>query len=162
MQMKTYTVEGMDCADCARHVQEGVEKLAGAEQVRVDFSTGLLHFEGEVPFKDLNARVMALGYRLAAPGSAEAPPSPGRPVGAVAGFASFLLARVETSLALAGGGMLLLSLLVSPLGLPGYIAAALQLAGLGLAGYPVARSGLANLWINHFLPILLQNQWVEY
>ena len=151
--MKTYTVEGMDCADCARHVEEGVARLAGVQSARVDFATGLLHLEGDVPLQALNGRVTALGYRLAS--AAPAQPAPAQPRGALQGFARFLLARLETRLALVGGGLLLLALIASALGLPPLLSVLLQLTGLVLAGYEVARSGFANLWINHSVSINL-------
>ena len=71
------------------------------------------------------------------------------------GFLRYLLAQTETRLALAGGGLLLLSLLVEPLGLPLIAAQILQVTALVIAGYPVARSGLANLWINRSMNINL-------
>jgi len=149
--VKTYILQGMDCADCARHIQEGVSKLEGVKEARADFASGLLTLEGEPPFEALRGRVEALGYRIEAPRAADAPPARG----GLAGFAVYLLAQAETRLALLGGGLLLLSLAVAPAGLPGWLAAALQVGGLLLAGYPVARSGLANLWINRSVSINL-------
>ncbi len=152
--MKTYTLQGMDCADCARHIQDGVARLEGVQEARADFATGLLVVEGEPSFDALRGRVEALGYRILPP-DAVAPASDLRSDGPVLGFGRFLLAQTETRLALIGGLLLLISLAVGPLGLPTWAAMLPQALGLILAGYPVARSGLANLWINRTVSINL-------
>ena len=64
MAKQTYRIEGMDCADCARTVQKGVTNLKGARDVEVDFVSGMLKFEGDIPREALQKRVEALGYRL--------------------------------------------------------------------------------------------------
>ena len=35
MSAQQYPIDGMDCADCARHVQDGVAKLNGLKNVEV-------------------------------------------------------------------------------------------------------------------------------
>ena len=77
----TYTVEGMDCADCALHVEQGVAQLPGVTNARVNFVTGLLNYEGEADENALRSRVEALGYRLAA--QAEPGQAPARRAGGV-------------------------------------------------------------------------------
>uniref|UniRef100_A0A7C4PI24 Cadmium-translocating P-type ATPase n=1 Tax=Anaerolinea thermolimosa TaxID=229919 RepID=A0A7C4PI24_9CHLR len=151
MSRQTYTVEGMDCADCARHIEEGVARLPGVTQARVQFTTGLLEVEGAPDENALRARVESLGYRLQDPAN----PAGEKPVAGAGGFIRYLLAASETRLALIGGVMLLLSLLVEPFRLPAVLGSALQMAALGVAGWPVARAGLANLWINRSVSINL-------
>ena len=156
--MKTYTLQGMDCADCARHIQDGVEKLKGVESARADFATGLLYVEGVPGFPALRSRVEALGYGIVDPEEERSAVSDQRSADSgqrKANFFQFLLARKETRLALLGGGLILLSLAVQALGLSSILRIVLQLGGLALAGYPVARSGLANLWINRSVSINL-------
>ena len=63
----TYTVLGMDCADCARTVEQGVAQLPGVDRASVSFVTGLLDIDGAPEETALRARVQALGYRLADP-----------------------------------------------------------------------------------------------
>ncbi len=150
MSSQQYSIEGMDCADCARHVQEGVAKLEGLKNVEVNFVTGLLTFEGQAPLESIRGRVEALGYRLGEPSAAPAPRE-----GSLPGFFRYLLGQSETRLALIGGGLLLLSLPAAWLGLPSLVSAGLQLVALTVAGYPVARSGLANLFINRSVSINL-------
>lgn len=147
----TYIVEGMDCADCARHIEEGVVRLPGVTQARVQFTTGLLEVEGAPDENALRARVESLGYRLKDPAN----PADEKPGAGAGGFIRYLLAARETRLALMGGAILLLSLLVGPLRLPSMLGFALQVTALGVAGWPVARAGLANLWINHSISINL-------
>ncbi len=146
----TYTVLGMDCADCALHVEQGVSKLPGVQSASVNFATGLLNFEGETDEAALFNRVQALGYRLSALDQAET--APARREGSLLGFLRFLATQSETRLALLGGLMVLLSALLP---LPLLARQVLQAAALLVAGYPVARSGLANLWINHGVNINL-------
>ena len=38
---RTYKVDGMDCAGCAREVETGVAKLQGVKSVQVDFATAM-------------------------------------------------------------------------------------------------------------------------
>jgi Zn2+/Cd2+-exporting ATPase len=151
MSTVTYRVEGMDCADCARHIQEGVTRLEGLKNVEVNFATGLLTFEGCAPEEAIRKRVESLGYRLG-DSLDEIQPVAAQPR---AGFLAYLFSRFETRLALAGGVLLLVSWLSNLLGLPEWVATLLQLAALVLAGYPVARSGLANLFINRGVSINL-------
>ncbi|HCE16474.1 MAG TPA: cadmium-translocating P-type ATPase [Anaerolinea thermolimosa] len=151
MSHQTYSVEGMDCADCARHIEEGVSRLPGVTGARVHFATGLLEVEGAPDEKALRARVESLGYRLKDPAN----PAEEKPGAGAGGFIRFLLAASETRLALIGGAILLLSLLVEPFRLPAVLGSALQIIALGVAGWPVARAGLANLWINRSISINL-------
>lgn len=150
MSTQQYPIEGMDCADCARHVQDGVAKVDGLKNVEVNFVTGLLTFEGQAPEEAIRGRVEALGYRLGEPQAA-----PALQEGSLIGFFRYLLRQTETRLALIGGVLLLLSIPAAWLGLPAFVPNALQLAALAVAGYPVARSGLANLFINRSISINL-------
>ena len=139
MAQHTYTIQGMDCADCARHIEQGVSQLNGIHSAKVHLTTGLLLVEGETPASTIRRRVEALGYRLVedAPRTREAQNA--RPERLLPGFIHFLFSQTETRLALAGGLLLILSLALS--GVP---RAVLQVLALLVAVYPVARSGLAN------------------
>ena len=155
MAEKTYIVKGMDCADCALTVEKGVRQLQGVEAARVDFTTGLLHIQGQADPETLRKRVEVLGYGLEpreAPGAA-ASPAVANPGGA--NFWQYLLARGETRLALHGGLVLALSFLASLLGVPERIVQGVQIAALAVAGYPIARGALASLWINREISINL-------
>ncbi|MEP7284294.1 MAG: cation-translocating P-type ATPase [Chloroflexota bacterium] len=145
MTTHIYTVKGMDCADCANKIEKGVSRLAGVQEVRVDFATSKLHVGGEIPATVIDQRVQALGYSLDFENtvSATAPQ-----VGGVIGFWNYLRSRHETRLALIGGAIILFTLLASLFGLVGNIREILLIAAISIAGYPIARSGLSTLFIN--------------
>ena len=48
---KEFRIEGMDCADCARHVQDAVRKIEGIQEVQVNFVNGkmTLRTSGQFP-----------------------------------------------------------------------------------------------------------------
>jgi Cd2+/Zn2+-exporting ATPase len=149
-QQKTYTIGGMDCANCAREVETGVSKLAGVRLARVDFATSKLVLDGDVPFETLKARVEALGKTIEdQPGGKTAPAASARTRGGVIGFWDYLRTRRETRLALAGGGLILLTLVVSLLfALPDSLVSSAYTLAMALAVYPIARSGVNTLLIN--------------
>ncbi len=62
--LKTYKIDGMDCAHCAQTITNGVSKFPGVSNVEVDFIGGTLKFAGEVPETALRERVSALGYKV--------------------------------------------------------------------------------------------------
>lgn len=148
MSEKIYTIQGMDCAGCARELEDGVGRLDGVERVQVDFTTSLMRLNGDVPFEVLKTRVEALGKSIADQ-SAErpAPAVPRR--GGIAGFWDYLQKSTETRLALAGGGLALVTLALSLIfTLPENITAVAYIVAMLLPLYPIARSGLNNLRIN--------------
>ena len=148
---QTYKIDGMDCADCARTITNGVSKFPGVSHVEVDYVGGTLRFEGEVAPDKLRQRIEALGYRMALPGR-EAQPLPHAENGVVA-FAHYLFAETDTRLALIGGALALIGVLASLFN--GALATVLYVAATLVALYPVARSGINNLRINHNFSINL-------
>jgi Cd2+/Zn2+-exporting ATPase len=146
--LKTYHIDGMDCADCALKIEKGVRQLPDVRQARVDFATAKLRVDGDAPPDAIRQRVEALGYRLADPRN-QPTNQPASQRSGPLGFAQYLRTRAETRLALVGGGLILLTFL---LGSAQVIDLAsrdgLYVAALVLAGYPIARSGLGNLLIN--------------
>lgn len=146
--LKTYRVGGMDCADCAREVEQGVSKLDGVEAVQVDFVTCKMRLEGDVPFETLQARVEALGKTLA-PDDEEPAASQPSARGGVIGFWDYLVARRETRLALVGGGIVALAALLSViLRLPESIGGLFYTIGMLITLQPILRNGLNSLRIN--------------
>jgi Zn2+/Cd2+-exporting ATPase len=146
VNQKTYTVRGMDCADCARTVEKGVRRLDGVRTVQVDFATGKLHLTGDVSADALRARLEALGYGL----EDEAGESrTGQQPGGVFGFALYLLRERPTQMALVGGVIILLATLLGllPAVTTGVVNALYTVAML-IAVHPIARSGLRTLLIN--------------
>ncbi len=150
MTDRLYTVQGMDCADCARTVEKGVRQLSGVHRVEVNFATGKLRLAGDVPLETLSQRVRSLGYQLAEPAPRPTP----RPHGLL-GFWRYLLARTETRLALLGSLGIVLAWTGEQLGLNPIAASGLLIVSMLLAGYPIARSGLTTLFINRDFSINL-------
>src|SRR4051812_9487070 len=89
---QTYTVQGMDCAGCAREVETGVSSLPGVKTAQVDFVTNTLRLTGDVTFDVLQERVQALGKSLVPP---DAPPVAvdAAKRGGVIGFWDYLVDR---------------------------------------------------------------------
>jgi Zn2+/Cd2+-exporting ATPase len=104
MTQRTYTIGNMDCANCAREVEDGVRRLDGVSGVRVDFASAQMTLTGDVSEEILRRRVEALGKTLGAPPAASR--------GGVLGFWDYLLQRWDTRLALFGGAGILLTLLL--------------------------------------------------
>uniref|UniRef100_UPI002CBCE47D heavy metal translocating P-type ATPase n=1 Tax=Aggregatilinea sp. TaxID=2806333 RepID=UPI002CBCE47D len=147
---KTYRVEGMDCAHCAVEVETGVGKLNGVHKVEVNFATGLMRLDGEVPFDVLQTRVQALGKSLIPPDDQAAPaPQPEVRRGGVLGFWDYLLARRETQLAVGGGALVLFAFVLSLVGLPDTPTRVLYVIGMLITMQPILRSGINTLRINH-------------
>lgn len=145
MSPKTYKIGNMDCAHCAQEVETGVRRLEGVESVQVDFASGKMTLIGEVPFETLRTRIEALGKTIDAPTAA---PQPTRR-GGVIGFWDYLLRRVETRLALVGGGLIVVTLIGALLFQPASAMTAwLYTIAMLIALYPIARSGFNALRIN--------------
>ncbi|MBX3080409.1 MAG: cation-translocating P-type ATPase [Anaerolineae bacterium] len=146
METQTYTVRGMDCAHCAETIEKGVRKLTGVEEASVDFTTGKLRLKGDPTMQALQERIAALGYELEVPTETPKAAEPERR--GVLGFLLYLASERETQLALAGSGLIVLTLIGSLVGLPTAIQNVLFTLALIVAGYPIARSGLQTLFIN--------------
>ncbi|MFW5748895.1 MAG: heavy metal translocating P-type ATPase [Chloroflexota bacterium] len=149
--MKTYSIGNMDCANCASEVENGVARLDGVNAVRVEFATGRMMVEGDVPFAVLKQRVEALGKTLdqpADPAADDAAAVAQATPGGLVGFWRFLLSRNETRLALIGGALTLLTLLLTVVGLPAAYAGVLYTVAMLIALWPIARSGANNMVIN--------------
>ena len=69
---QTFRITGMDCADCARSIERGVQRLAGVDEAMLNFSLGTLKVSGEVAAETIVAHVRELGYDVA--DEAAAPP----------------------------------------------------------------------------------------
>ena len=143
MAETVYRIEGMDCANCARELEEGVGRLPGVQRVQVDFATSKMRLEGDVPLPVLRGRVESLGKRI---GDQDAKPvvETGSP-----NFLRYLLTRTETRLALLGAGIIVLGLILSFIAPLQAIAQPLYIVATIIALVPIARSGLNTLIINH-------------
>ncbi len=144
-EKQTFIIGNMDCAHCATEVEEGVSRLDGVLDVRVDFASGKMLLEGDVDFNTLRQRVEALGKTIEHPDTASSEAARG----GILGFWDYLRSRFETRIALFGGAGVLLTLLLSIIGIPQSISALLYSAALLVMLYPIARNGWNSLRINH-------------
>jgi Cd2+/Zn2+-exporting ATPase len=144
-----YSIQGMDCADCALSLERSLAQIKGVEQVNVNFTTGILEAQGNFDPQALVQRVEALGYKAHLPGVSEESTAVGvnTPLKTtkLPGFLGYLYASVPTRLALLGAILLGISALFSFF--PGsenihWTRFAFQLVAAGLAGYPIANRGI--------------------
>ena len=144
-----YSIQGMDCADCALSLERSLAQIQGIEQVSVNFTTGLVEAHGNFDPQKLVQRVEALGYKARTEGTPEeksqvAAGTTGK-VPKLPGFLGYLYASLPTRLALLGAILLAVSALLSFLPVTTEIhwaRLALQLIAAGLAGYPIANRGV--------------------
>ncbi|MGB1286399.1 MAG: heavy metal translocating P-type ATPase [Aggregatilineales bacterium] len=146
MTEQVYKIGNMDCANCAREVEQGVSRLNDVQSVRVDFATGKMWLDGTVTPDSLKRRVESLGKTLLDENTPAEESSVQQ--GGITGFLSYLLARTETRLAVFGGGLTLATLFLTLLGLSDTLAAIIYTLAMLIVLYPIARNGLNNLLIN--------------
>lgn len=140
-------ITGLDCVDCAKGLEGSIASLPGVEKAELNFFDGTLTVSGSASEEEVRKMVARLGYGVAEDQPQANPPA--QEPNAVLGFWRYLLQSKETRFALIAGGVVLFSLLLAWLGLPGWVSVTLQIAALMLAGWPIARNGVVNLWINH-------------
>ncbi len=130
--MRVFRVEGMDCADCARKVEDALNRVPGVVKAEVSFQSGKAYLQLEVPQAEEEAAraLSALGYRLRPEGEEKGGlPGPWR-------------------WALVSGGLLLAAFLAS-LFLPGLAPWGYRLAAL-VGVFPLARRAVATFRQNPF------------
>ncbi len=64
MSTETYTVKGMTCGGCVRHVEKALKATPGVDRVAVDLSSATATVEGTAPFEVLAAQVAEAGYEM--------------------------------------------------------------------------------------------------
>ncbi|MBI3488761.1 MAG: cation-translocating P-type ATPase, partial [Acidobacteria bacterium] len=64
MSAQTYSVTGMTCASCVRHVEKALQTAAGVSAASVNLATATASVEGTASFEALAARVEDAGYGL--------------------------------------------------------------------------------------------------
>ena len=152
MPTKTYKVEGLSCIDCAGQIQAAVSRLDEVAACRVDYATGRLTVQVNVPDFDVApvARIVAeSGHTL------RTDRSPGQSGHPVVAFARFLFSRRDTALTAIAGILTLLGLAPAFLQLPAsfpWHVLPFSLAIL-IGGYPVARQAFRELFLTHSLGI---------
>jgi Cd2+/Zn2+-exporting ATPase len=146
----------MDCADCAKTIERGVNKLAGVHSCSLSYGSATLKVQGEVARETVIARVRELGYDVRVAEREELGNDELRMKArrwlqpllnshfAILNFLGFLLQRRTTALAVVGALLVLPSLLFHELlpflGIDGWWLDATALAALVVTGWPIARS----------------------
>lgn len=149
MADRIYRVEGMDCANCARELEDGIRRLSGVEAAHVDYMGARLVVTGSASFDQLQARANALGKSLHDETVDAAPNEPETRRGGTAGFVDYLLSANETRMAVAGALLTLIAVMLATFGVVDpRTADGLLLGALVVAVIPVARSGVNGLRIN--------------
>lgn len=149
-----FQVEGLDCADCALHLEEALRRTPGVAEVKVDFSLARLRVVPEAGVQVAGAveriaqemgqtlHVEGSGVGLAAQAGKEA--SPGRPAWRV-----WLRQHRRDVMATAAGLFILLAVGADLIDLPEAVSAGLYIAAIGCGGFYVARAGWTGLRITH-------------
>ena len=55
-----FSIQGMDCADCALSLERSLAQIRGVEQVTVNFTTGLLDARGNFEPQDIIRRAVQM------------------------------------------------------------------------------------------------------
>jgi len=145
-----FKIAGMDCANCARTIEQGVRELDGISDAQVNFASEVLEGRGHFDFDMLQKRVAALGYRLVEPSGGDAPTEaePERSLVGLRGFLAYVWADAATRraawFALAALATLpLLAFVAAPWAAD--LAALAHWIAIAAVGYPIANRGLRSL-----------------
>ncbi len=64
MSTETYTVKGMTCGGCVRHVEKALKNTPGVTAVTVDLASASATVEGSASFETLVVQVAEAGYEM--------------------------------------------------------------------------------------------------
>jgi len=140
----TFRVEGMDCADCALHLEEALRRTPGVANVAVEFSLARLRItprDGSDIGTSVKRVAKEMGYSLAsdrpvtAPGAEEPAPT----------WREWIWRRRRDLTAAAAGLLILLGLGLRLLGAAEVAVAAAYVAAIAVGGVYTARAGWAAL-----------------
>ena len=155
-----YSIQGMDCADCALSLEHSLEHIKGVEQVSVNYTTGFLEANGTFDPQDLIQRVEALGYIVEGHGKAARGQPEETPQTATAwklpGFLGYLYASIPTRLALIAAILLLISIpftFLHTLAYSSWVVMGLRMMAACLAGYPIVNRGIRALLVSRQITI---------
>jgi Cd2+/Zn2+-exporting ATPase len=146
-QEMVFQVEGMDCADCALHLEEALRRTPGVDRVSVDFSLARMRVatEGDRQVRSAVEQVSKnMGYTLRSE-------SAGEPETGASGWRAWLW-RHRRDLTTAGSGLLIVvALVLKVLGAPEPAVIGAYVAAIAVGGYYIARAGWAALHSAHSL-----------
>ncbi|GAB5493669.1 MAG: heavy metal translocating P-type ATPase [Phototrophicaceae bacterium] len=150
MSQQTYDIGNLDCANCAKELEVGINKLEGVSSASVNFSNMTLSVNGESSFSALQKRTQQFGHTLHEQSSTKKIKAKPKTRKGVLGFWDYLLSRQDTQLALIGTAMVLAGFVISLIApnIP-MISVGIYTIALVIAVYPIATKGLNALRINH-------------
>ena len=64
MNAGIYTIQGMTCGGCAKHVEKALRSVPGVTGVIVDVAQGTAAVDGTAAFEAMAASVAAAGYEM--------------------------------------------------------------------------------------------------
>jgi len=150
MSQKTYNIGNLDCANCAKELETGINKLDGVQSASVNFANMTLIVNGEATFDSLKQRTEQFGHNLSEQQSTgQKKPGIKQSRGGIIGFWHYLMGREDTRLAVIGAALVIIGLIVSVAISAETIPAAIYTVALIIAVYPVGKKGLNALRINH-------------
>lgn len=147
MSQQTYNIGNLDCANCAKELEAGVNKLSDVDAATVDFANLRLIVEGNVALENLRQRVEAFGHTLEEDTSDDTQATI-TPRSGVVGFWDYLLSKRDTRMALVGAALVLFGIIGSLTGMAQIAVNVIYTIALAVAVLPVAQKGLTTLRIN--------------
>ncbi len=139
-----FRVEGLDCADCAVHLEEAVRRTPGVTAVSVDFALARLRLASEdgSEIKATVGRVaQEMGYSL----QEEISEGPAEAVSPSEGWRARLWRRRRDVTTVVAGLLIAVAFTIRLLGMPEPFVAGVYIAAIVVGGSFIARSGWAAL-----------------
>ena len=150
-----FKIEGMDCAGCARSIENAVSQIEGVETCELNFTTEMLHVvsqQGRITeevTEAVHGVVEKLNFAITDPA---APPE--NSISPPSNFWAFMWQRLETRLALCAAILVLPGLVMTEiLGQHHLWIDGLSCIALALAGWPIAQSAWRSLRISREINI---------
>jgi Cd2+/Zn2+-exporting ATPase len=148
MPTKTFTVEGLTCADCAERARAAVSQVEGVNDCQVDPAAGTLTVSSTTPdlaTEQIARAVSSAGYTLVTDRRQEGH--------LVLGFVQFILSKRETTMTAVAGLLTLLGLALAVASAPPWSWTALFAVAIVVGGMPVAHHAWQEVWLAHSLGI---------
>ncbi|MEM7335144.1 MAG: cation-translocating P-type ATPase [Chloroflexota bacterium] len=145
-----YFIGNMDCANCAKEVENGVKRLAGIEAVEVSFSTNKMILQGNTSYETIKERVEALGKTIApySEGVEEETADFSEHSSVLLNFLTYLRGKSEFSFTLTGLLLMLMGVIGNLFGLDDRLISGTYIIGMLIMLRPILWSGLNGLRIN--------------
>lgn len=147
--LKTYKIGNMDCAGCAREVEAAVCKLDGVHFAEVNFLSSEMQLIGDVDYDRLKHQVEALGKSISVDAPSQSQNLDTTRRTGVFGFWDFLLERPASRMAVYGGALLLVAIILDLSAIaPPSVRDLVYVMAMAIAIKPIAISGFRSLRIS--------------